>query len=145
MKKAILCVLAMGICGFFGCSSSTKVLNEANFPGITKGDYSTAYMFRESKLYGAAIADAIQVNGVQLFRIGSGDCVTFKIPTGQIEIIFVPEWKQLKFVSERGKKYYFYLRVMAGKSDADFRQLTEEEWNEKQKACNWVELKKKQI
>ena len=145
MKKVILCLLAMGMVGFLGCSSSTKVLNEANFPGITKGDYSTAYMFRESKLYGAAIADAIQVNGVQLLRIGNGDCVTFKIPTGQSEIIFVPQWKRVKFVSERGKKYYFYLRVDAGKSGTDFRQLTEEEWNEKQKACNWVELKKKQI
>ena len=100
-------------------------------------------MFRESNLYGAARADAIQVNGVQLFQIGNGDCVTFKIPTGQIEIIFVPEWKQLKFVSERGKKYYFYLRVEAGKSGDNFRQLTGDEWNEKQKACNWVELKKK--
>ena len=128
--------------GYLGCSSSTKVLNDPNFPGITSGDYSTAYMFRESKLYGAARAAAIQVNGVQWFRIGSGDCVTFKIPTGQIEIIFVPEWKQLKFVSERGAKYYFYLQVMAGKSDADFRQLNEKEWNEKQKACTWVELEK---
>jgi hypothetical protein len=45
-------------------------------------------------------------------------------------------------VSEKGKKYYFYLRVEAGQAGADFRQLTEEEWNEKQKACNWVELKK---
>ena len=142
MKKAILCLLAMGICGFFGCSSSTKLLNDAYWPRITNDDYSTIYMFRESKLYGSIIADEIQVNGVALFRIGSGDCVTFKIPTGQTEIIFVPESRQLKFLSERGKKYYFYLRVESGKS-GDFRQLTEEEWNEKQKACNWVELKKK--
>jgi hypothetical protein len=143
MKKAILCLLAMGMCGFFGCSSSTKVLNDANFPKIRYDDFATAYMLRESKLYGAAKADAIQVNGVQLFQIGSGDCVTFEIPTGQIEMIFVPEWKQLKFVSERGKKYYIYLRVEAGKTGADFRQLSEEEWNEKQKACHWVDLKKK--
>jgi hypothetical protein len=141
MKKAILCLLAMGIVGFWGCSSRTKTLNAPNFPEITGYDYSTGYMFRESRLYGSAIADPIQVNGVQLFRIGNGDCVTFKIPTGQSEIIYVPRWKRVEFVSERGKKYYFYLRVDAGKSGADFRQLTEEEWNEKQKTCNWVELK----
>jgi len=142
VKKAILCLLAMGLVGFWGCSSRTKTLNTADFPGITGDDYSTGYMFREYRLYGAAIADPIQVNGVQLFRIGNGDCVTFKIPTGESEIIFVPQWKRLKFVSEKGKKYYFYLRVDAGQAGADFRQLTEEEWNEKQKACNWVELKK---
>ncbi len=143
MKKVILCLLAMGMVGFLGCSSRTEILNYPNFPEIKNDDYSTVHMFREARLYGSAIADAIQVNGVQLFRIGNGDCVTFKIPTGQSEIIFVPQWKRVKFVSERGKKYYFYLRVDAGKSGTDFRQLTEEEWNEKQKACNWVELKKK--
>jgi hypothetical protein len=142
MKKAILCLLAMGMVGFGGCSSRTKTLNAPNFYEIAGDNYSTGYMFRESRLYGAAIADPIQVNGVQLFQIGNGDCVTFKMPTGQSEIIFVPQWKPLKFESERGKKYYFYLRVDTGKSGADFRQLTEEEWNEKQKACNWVELKK---
>ena len=141
MKKVILCLWAMGICGFFGCSSSSKILNEGNSPGITNDNYSTAYMFRESKLYGSAKAAPIQVNGVQLFRIGNGDCVTFRIPTGQNEIIYVPGWKQLKFVSERSQKYYFYLRVDSEKSSIEFRQLTEEEWNEKQKACNWVELK----
>jgi hypothetical protein len=142
MKKAILFLLAMGMVGFWGCSSRTKTLNAPDFPGITNDDYSTGYLFRESRLYGAAIADPIQVSGVQLFRIGNGDCVTFKIPTGQSEIIFVPPWKRLKFVWEMGKKYYFYLRVDAGQAGGDFRQLTEEEWNEKQKACNWVELKK---
>jgi hypothetical protein len=142
MKKAILCLLAMGMVGFLGCSSRTEILNYPHFPEITNDDYSTGYMFRESRLYGSAIADPIQVNGVQLFRIGNGDCVTFKIPAGESEIIFVPQWKRVKFGSERGKKYYFYLRVDAGKSGAEFRQLTEEEWNEKQKACNWVELKK---
>jgi hypothetical protein len=98
-------------------------------------------MFRESRLYGSAIAGPIQVNGLQLFRIGNGDCVTFKIPLGQSEIIYVPRWNRVEIVSERGKKYYFYLRVDAGKSGSDFRQLTEDEWNEKQKACNWVDLK----
>jgi hypothetical protein len=142
MKKAVLCLLAMGIVGFWGCSSSTEILKNATFPEIKSDDYSTVYMFRESKLYGAAKAGAIQVNGVQFFRIGNGDCVTFKIPTGQSEIIFVPELNRVNFVAERGKKYYFYLRLETGKSENDFRQLTEEEWNEKQNACNWVELKK---
>ncbi len=133
----------MGIVGFWGCSSRTEILNWANFLEIANDDYSTVYMFRESKLYGAAIADPIQVNGVQLFRIGNGDCVTFKMPTGQSQIIYVPRWKRVEFVSEKGEKYFFYLRVESGKSGTDFRQLTEEEWNEKQNACNWVELKKK--
>ena len=142
MKKVILCLLAMGMVGFWGCSSSTKILENANLPEIKNDDYSTVYMFRESKLYGSTVADPIQVNNLQFFRIGNGDCVTFKIPTGQTEIIFVPEWKRVKFLAERGKKYYLYLRVEAGQSNNDFRQLTEEEWNEKQKACKWVELKK---
>ena len=142
MKKNILCLLALGMVGFWGCSSRTELLKNANYFEITNDDYSTVYMFRESRLYGFAIADPIQVNGLQLFRIGNGDCVTFKMPTGQSEIIFVFQWKRVKFASERGKKYYFYLRVEAGNSGTDFRQLTEEEWNEKQNACNWVELKK---
>ena len=143
MKKVILCLLAMGMVGFFGCSSRTKALNYGNFPKITDEDYSTVYMFRESRPLGAAIASPIQFNGLYLFRIGNGDCVTFKIPTGQSEIVYVPETKRVKFLSERGKNYYFYLRVDPGKSDSDFRRLTEEEWTEKQNACNWVDLKKK--
>ena len=34
MKKAILWLLAMGMAGFWGCSSSTEVLNYAFFPAI---------------------------------------------------------------------------------------------------------------
>jgi hypothetical protein len=142
MKKMILFLLATGMIGFWGCSSKTEISKYANFPIITNEDYSTLYMFRESRLYGSAKADPILINGQYSFRIGNGDCVTFKIPTGPSEMVFVPEWKKVTFVPERGKKYYFYLRVESGKSAADFRQLTEEEWNEKQKACNWVELKK---
>jgi len=143
MKKVILCLLAMGMFGSWGCSSKTGISKYANFPVITNDDYSTLYMFREARVYGSGRADQIFLDGQYSFRIGNGDCVTFKIPTGQSEIVFVPEWKQVKFVSERGKKYYFYLRVEPGKSEADFRQLTEEEWNEKQKACNWVQLERK--
>jgi len=142
MKKVILYVLAAGMLTFWGCSSKTVLLKNAKLPEIKNDDYSTFYMFRESKLLGAGIASPIQINGLNLFRIGNGDCVTFKIPTGQSEIVFIPEMKRMKFMSERGQKYYFYLRVEAEKYDSDFRQLAEEEWNEKQKACNWVELKK---
>lgn len=145
MKKVILCLLAMGIFGFSGCSYKTKIINYSDFPEPGSGDYSTVSMFRESKLYGSTKASPIQVNGVPLFRIGNGDCVTFKIPPGPSEIIYVPEWKQVKFLSEKGKKYYFYIRVERGNFTSEFRQLTEEEWKEKQNACNWVELKKKKI
>ena len=141
MKKVILYVLAAGMFTFWGCSSKTVLLKNAKLPEIKNDDYSTFYMFRESKLLGAGIASPIQINGLNLFRIGNGDCVTFKIPTGQSEIVYVPETKRVKFTSERGKKYYFYLQVEAEKHESDFRQLAEEEWNEKQKACNWVELK----
>ncbi len=143
MKKAILCLLATGMVGVWGCSSTTKIEKYANFPVITNDDYSMLYMYREAKLYGSAKADPIYLNGQYSFRLGNGDCVTFKIPTGDSEIVFVPEWKQIRFVSERGKKYYFYLRVEPGKTAADFRQITEEEWNDKQKACNWVQLERK--
>ena len=143
MKKAILYLLAMGMLGFWNCSSSTEVLNYPFFPKMADDDSSTVYLFRESSAYGAAKASPIQFNGVQLFQIGNGDCVTFKVPAGRSEIIYVPQGLQLKFVSERGKKYYFYLRVVWGEADAEFRQLAEDEWNEKQKACNWVELKNK--
>jgi hypothetical protein len=142
MKKVILGLLAMGMVGFWGCSSGTGLAKNAKLPEITNNDYSTVYMFRESRPFGAGIASPIQINGLYLFRIGNGDCVTFKIPTGQSEIVYVPETKRVNFLSERGKKYYFYLRVDAGKSDSDFRRLTEEEWTEKQNVCNWVELKK---
>jgi len=140
MKKVILGLLVTGMVGFWGCSSRTKILNNPSLLGIKNDDYSTVHMFREAKLYGSAIADPISINGVQLFQIGNGDCVTFKIPTGQSEIIFVPRWKRVEFVSEKGRKYYMYLRVESGKAGAEFRQLTEDEWNEKQKACHWVEL-----
>jgi hypothetical protein len=143
MKKVILCLLAAGMFSLLACSSRTEILNYPFFPGMANDDSSTVYLFRESSAYGAAKASPIQFNGVQLFQIGNGDCVTFKIPTGRSEIIYVPQGLQLKFVSERGKKYYFYLRVVWGEADAEFRQLAEEEWNEKQKACNWVELKNK--
>jgi len=143
MKKIILCLLAVGMIALLGCSSRTEILNYPFFPGMANDDSSTVYLFRESSAYGAAKASPIQFNGVQLFQIGNGDCVTFKVPAGRSEIIYVPQGLQLKFVSERGKKYYFYLRVVWGEADAEFRQLAEDEWNEKQKTYNWVELKNK--
>ncbi len=143
MKKPILFLLAMGMVAFWGCSARTELFKGAKLPEIADDDYSTVYMVRESRVFGSAIADMIQVNGVYLFRIGSGDCVTFKIPTGQSEIVFVPETKRVQFVAEKGKKYYLYVQAERGKSGSEFRQLTEQEWNEKQKACDWVELKQK--
>ncbi len=139
MKKVMLCLLAVGIFGSSGCYYKTEIINYSDFPG---DNYSMVYMFRESRWYGSTQASPIQVNNLQLFRIGNGDCVTFKIPTGPTEMIYVPEWKPVKFVAEKGKKYYFYIQVLKGNMTSEFRQITEEEWNVKQKACNWVQLKK---
>ena len=137
MKKIILFLLAIGMVVFVGCARRTA----GNIPKISGDDYSTVYMFRESKVLGFAEAYPIEINGVYLFRIGNGDCVTFKIPTGKSEIVFVPEWKRVKFLAERGKKYYLYVSENFGPEGPEFRQMTEEEWNQKQTACNWVKLK----
>jgi hypothetical protein len=139
MKKFILFLLAMEMAVFLGCGNSTKLMKDAKLPEITSDDYSTVFMARESKAYGSAKAYAILINGVILFQIGSGDCVTFKIPTGESGIDLFTTMKQVRFMSEKGKKYYFYV----SSKGPELKQLTEEEWNEKQKACDWVELKEK--
>ena len=139
MKKFILFLLAMEMACFWGCAISTEMVKGEKLFKISNDDYSTVYMSRESKVYGSAKAYPILINGVYLFRIGNGDCVTFKIPTGKSEIDLVPGMKQVGFMSEKGKKYYFYV----SSEGPELRQLTEEEWNEKQKACNWVELNEK--
>jgi hypothetical protein len=137
MKKFILVLLAMEMAGFLGCAISTELVKGGKLFEITNDDYSTVYMSRESRVWGYLRAYPMLINGVYLFRIGSGDCVTFKIPTGESEIDLVPGMKQVRFMSEKGKKYYFYV----SSKGPELRQLTEEEWNEKQKACNWVDLK----
>jgi hypothetical protein len=137
MKKFILFLLAIEMAVFFGCAGSTKLVKGAKLFEITNDDYSTVYMSRESRVYGSIKAYTMLINGVFLFRIGSGDCVTFKIPTGESGIDLFPTMKQVRFMSEKGKKYYFYV----SSKGPELRQLTEEEWNEKQKACNWVDLK----
>ncbi len=139
MKKFILFLLAIETAGFLGCAISTELAKGEKLFEIANDDYSTVYMARESRAYGSLIAYPILINGVYLFRIGNGDCVTFKIPTGKSEIDLVQGMKQVKFMSEKGKKYYFYV----SSKGPELSQLTEEEWNEKQKACNWVELKEK--
>ena len=139
MKKFILFLLAIEMAGFLGCAISTELVKGAKLFEITNDDYSTVKMTRESMVYGSAKAYPMNINGVFLFRIGNGDCVTFKIPTGESEIDLVPGMKQVRFMSEKGKKYYFYV----SSKGPELRQLTEEEWNEKQKACDWVELKEK--
>lgn len=141
MRKFILFLLAMGMFGFCGCARRTELVKDSNLPEITKDEYSTVYMFRESRAFGFSKAYPIQINGKYLFRIGNGDCVTFKIPTGQSEIVFVPRIKRVKFMSEKGGMYYFYVQAEAGESGSEFRQITEEEWKGKEKACNWVRLK----
>jgi len=137
MKKVILFLLAIGMMCLVSCARRTS----GNIPEVSNDDYSTIYMFRESKVLGFAKAYPIEVNGVYLFRIGNGDCVTFKIPTGDSEVVCVPGWKRVRFLAEKGKKYHFFVRELFGPSGLEFRQMTEEEWNQKQKACNWVNLK----
>ncbi len=137
MKKIILFLLAIGMVIFVGCARRTA----GNIPKISGDDYSTVYMFRESKVLGFAEAYPIEINGAFLFRIGNGDCVTFKIPTGNCEVVCVPGWKRIRFLAEKGEKYYLFVREKFGPEGPEFRQLAEEEWDQKQKACNWVELK----
>jgi hypothetical protein len=48
MKKIILFLLAMGMVGFVGCAGQTA----GNIPNISNDDYSTIYMFRESRVLG---------------------------------------------------------------------------------------------
>jgi len=139
MKKFIVFLLAMGMAGFWGCAISTELVKGEKLFKPTNDDYSTVYMARESRVYGSAKAYPMLINGVYMFRIGNGDCIALKIATGKTEIDLVPGMKQVGFMVEKGKKYYFYVSSQG----PELRQLTEEEWNEKQKACNWVELKEK--
>ncbi len=137
MKKFILVLLAMEMAGVLGCGMSTELVKGQKLFEFTNDDYSTVYMSRESKAYGSLKAYPILINGIYLFRIGNGDCVTFKIPTGKSEIDLVPGMKQVGFMAEKGKNYYFYV----SSKGPELKQLTEGEWNEKQKACSWVDLK----
>ncbi len=139
MKRVILFLTAIGVFGVWGCPR-TEIRQSVKLPKFENGDYSTVYMVRESHLYGAGVASPIQVNDVQLFRIGNGDCLSFKIPPGQAEIIYIPQWKRVKLAAERGQKYFVYLRVNTEKSGTEFREITEKEWQEKQRGCNWVPL-----
>ena len=136
MKKFILLLMVMGMAGFMGCARTA-----GNIPKISDGDYSTVYMYREFKVLGFATAYPVEINGLYFFRIGNGDCVTFKIPTGNSEIVCAPGLKRVRFLAEKGKKYYLFVREKFGPEGPEFRQLTEEEWNQKQNGCHWVQLK----
>ena len=137
MKKFIVFLLAMGMAGFWGCAISTELVKGEKLFKPTNDDYSTVYMARESRVYGSAKAYPMLINGVYMFRIGNGDCIALKIATGKTEIDLVPGMKQVGFMAEKGKKYYFYV----SSKGPELRQLTEGEWNEKQKSCDWVDLK----
>ncbi len=136
MKRFILFLLAMEMAVCFGCAS-TRLVKGARLPEITNDDYSTVYVSRGPRVWGHFTAYTMLINDESLFQIASGDCVTFKIPTGQSEIDLFHERKQLRFISEKGKKYYFYV----GSKVPELRQLTEGQWNEKQQSCDWVDLK----
>jgi len=136
MKKFILFLSVMGMVGFMGCARTS-----GNIPYISGDDYSTVYMYREFKILGFTEAYPIEINGLYMFRIGDGDCVTFKIPTGNTEFVCAPALKRVRFLAEKGKKYYLFVREKFGPEGPEFRQLNEEEWNQKQRACNWVQLK----
>lgn len=138
MKRMIMAVAVLGL---IGCAPFTELVQDRNFPEITNDDYSTVYMFRENRFIGSAIGFPVSINGDYLFRIGNGDCVSFKIPTGQNEIDFVPPQKRVRFMAEKGKTYYIYTKSDAGPDGPPLRQMTEKEWNEKKQSCNWVELR----
>jgi len=134
MKKLFIPVLVLGVIGSMGCARTT-----GNIPYNSGDDYSTAFMIRESRILGFTEAYPIQINGMYMFRIGNGDCVTFKIPTGEVEIVCGLGSKRIRFLAEKGKKYYLFVRGKFGSKGPEFRQLTEEEWDQKQSGCNWVQ------
>jgi len=112
-----------------------------NIPKISDDNYSTVYMYREFKALGSAEAYPIEINGLDWFLISYGDCVAFKIPAGNSEIVCGLGLKRVRFLAEKGKKYYLFVREKFGPEGPEFRQLTEEEWNQKQNGCHWVQLK----
>ena len=136
MKKFILFLLLTGMVGFMGCARTA-----GNIPKIADDDYPTVYMYREFKAFSSAEVYPIEVNGLDWFLIGYGDCVAFKIPAGNSEIVCPPALKRVRFLAEKGKKYYLFIREKSGPEGLEFRQLTEEEWNQKQNGCHWVQLK----
>ena len=166
MKRLALVIMVIGLLER-GCA--TEMVMDRHLPQITNDEYATVNIVREMKLVGRSIA--IQFDGQDLLRIGNGDCISFKIPTGQSEIALSsttqlvstanratmqsifdnPEhWttqtisKRAEFIAEKGKNYYFYVRAGAVTSGVEFRELTYDEWLEKSKYCNWVKLEEKE-
>ena len=119
-------------------------------PQFQGNDFSTVYIVRERRIILGEIAFTIQFNGKDLVLIQNGECVGFRIPTGQSEIALSstshtteqPVIKGIKFLAERGWEYFFYVRAEVGSSGSEFRQLTYDKWLERSKNCDWVVLEK---
>ena len=166
MKRLVLVIMVIGLLQG-GCA--TEMFTDRHLPQITNDEYATVNIVRELRFVGGSIT--IQFDGKDLLRIGNGDCISFKIPTGQSEIalssttqlvstanrttmqnIFdnnAEHWamqtirKRVEFIAEKGKNYYFYVRADAGTSGDEFRQLTNDEYADKSKSCNWIKLEDK--
>jgi len=144
--KIITALLLIGMMSMGGCA--TGVVMYSKLPQIQGDDFSTVKIVRERRLVLEGLAFTIQFNGKDLLPIKSGECVGFKIPTGQSEIGLSsttyltdePVVKGIKFMAERGKEYYFYVRAEAGKSRTEFKQLSHDEWLKKDKNCDWIVL-----
>jgi hypothetical protein len=145
--KIITALLLAGMMSMSGCA--TKALTD-KLPQIQGNDFSTVYIVRERRIVLGEVAFTIQFNGKDLVRIQNGECLGFKIPTGQSEIALsstshlreTPVIKGIKFMAERGKEYYFYVRAEAGASGSEFRELSHDKWLERYKNCDWTILEK---
>ena len=142
---ALLLIVMMSMSG-----GATEVVMYSKLPQIQGNDFSTVKIVRERRLVLEGLAFTIQFNGKDLLPIKSGECVGFKIPTGQSEIALSsttylteePVIKGIKFLAERGWEYFFYVRAEVGSSGSEFRQLTYDKWLERSKNCDWVVLEK---
>lgn len=166
MKRLVLVIVVIGLLQG-GCA--TELFKGKHLPKITNDEYATVNIVRELRFVGDSIT--IQFDGQDLLRIGNGDCISFKIPTGQSEIALssttqlvstanrtrgqnildniAEHWtmqtitKRVPFIAEKGKNYYFYVRAVGGRSGNEFRQLTNDEYADKSKSCNWIKLEDK--
>lgn len=144
--RIITALLLIGMMSTSGCA--TKALN-GKLPQIQGNDFSTVYIVRERRIVLAEVAFTIQFNGKDVVLIQNGECLGFRIPTGQSEIALSstshlresPVIKGIKFMAERGKEYYFYVRAEVGTSGSEFRELSYDKWLERYKNCDWIVLK----
>lgn len=144
--KIITALLLIGMMSASGCA--TKAFT-GKLPQIQGNDFSTVYIVRERRIVLAEVAFTIQFNGKDVVLIKDGECLGFWIPTGQSEIALSstshlresPVIKGIKFMAERGKEYYFYVRAEVGTSGSEFRELSHDKWLERYKNCDWIVLK----